>query len=554
MLTTLRSHKTKSGNKPVLGIRARLMLLALLAVEPLMLERVHSLEAGRAERIEMAASEAMELARRSAEEQNEIVITVRALLQAVARAYVSTATAVTANGCASFLDSFAQDVRWIKSLSVINAAGRIVCSTEAAAVGTDLSDRTYFREAVKSGEFVLSDFLVSRVRGEPAIIGAYPTETKGSGRLVMIAPINLEWIARATNTTGPRAGTAVNLVDSKGTLLARHPALPTGAGLQLTGHPLIEAMLAHNNGSITTPDIDGTRRIFGYVAVPWGDSHLAVGLDEAEVLSRIDWQINIAYAQLAFFGLLTLLAAWLVGERLVVAPIRTLASRAARMGRGEFDAPQDGVSWIAEFNSLASAMDDMAKRLAERERELTAANRHLTQLATSDGLSGLANRRGFDARLQAEWQIAAEFKRPVALLMIDVDHFKLFNDRYGHVEGDTGLRAVGEVLAAAAGTEANFAARYGGEEFALLLPGANLEKALEIAERLRRQVEELRIANAGAPCGLVTVSIGVASFMPIKQGDSEKLVEAADIGLYAAKRRGRNAVVAHGPLELSEAC
>jgi diguanylate cyclase (GGDEF)-like protein len=515
MLTTLRSHKTKSGNKQVLGIRARLMLLALLAVVPLMLDRVR-------------------------------------LLQAVTRAYVSAAPA--AGSCASFLDSFAQDVRWIKSLSVINAVGRIVCSTAAAAIGTDLSDRSYFLEASKSGQFVLSDFLVSRVRGEPAIIGAYPTETLGSGRLVVIAPINLEWIARATNTTGWRSGAAVNLVDSKGTLLARHPELPAGAGLQLTEHPLIEAMLHHNEGFITTPDIDGTRRIFGYVAVPWGDSHLAVGLDEAEVLSRIDWQINVAYAQLAFFCLLTLLAAWLVGERLVVAPIRTLASRAARMGRGEFDTPRDRVSWIAEFNSLASAMDDMAQRLAERERELKAANRHLTQLATSDGLSGLANRRGFDARLQAEWQIAAEFKRPVALLMVDVDHFKLFNDRYGHVEGDTGLRAVGEVLAAAAGTEANFAARYGGEEFALLLPGADLEKALEIAERLRRQVEELRIANAGAPCGLVTVSIGVASFMPIKQGNSEKLVEAADIGLYAAKRRGRNAVVAHGPLELSEAC
>ncbi len=553
MSIALRSHKTKPGDKPILGIRARLMLLALLAVVPLMLDRVRILEAGRAERIEIASSEAMELARRGAEEQNEIVTSVRALLQAVARAYASAAPAEMAAGCASYLDGFAKDIRWIKSLSVVNGGGRIICSTSPIAAGLDVSDRAYFRDAMHSGQFVLSDYLVGRARGEPTIIAAVPTKTKNSGKIVIIAPVNLEGIARLTGAVSRRSGAAVNVIDRKGTILARYPNPEIGVGLQLTEHPLISAMLERNEGVITTPDIDGVRRIFAYVSVPWSDAHLAVGLDEGEVLSSADRQIYIAYAQLAFFGLLTLLTAWFVGEQLIVAPIRLLARRAELFGRGEFDVPLQQDTWMAEFGSLAAALDDMARKLAEREHDLRSVNRHLAELATSDGLSGLANRRGFDARLEAEWELATEFKRPIGLLMIDVDHFKLFNDCYGHVEGDNCLRAIGEALATMASGKADFAARYGGEEFALLLPGATVETAVEFAERLRRNVENLGIANAQAPAGHVTISLGVASFMPRENEKAEKLVEAADAGLYAAKRRGRNAVVAHATVSLAEA-
>jgi diguanylate cyclase (GGDEF)-like protein len=273
-------------------------------------------------------------------------------------------------------------------------------------------------------------------------------------------------------------------------------------------------------------------------------------------LHRVDTQIFIAYGQLAFFGFLALFGAWLAGEKLIVAPIRTLVRRAAGFGRGEFDEPEplQPVTWIAEFRSLASAFDEMAQKLAERERELRTANSYLTELASSDGLSGLANRRGFDARLVAEWELAKELQRPIGLLMIDVDHFKLFNDHYGHLEGDYCLRGVGEVLSKISRGEADFPARYGGEEFVLLLPGAPLEKAKEIGERLRRTVESLSFVNEHSPFGYVTVSVGVASFVPQDPDSVEKLVKAADAGLYDAKRRGRNAVVDHEPVALSQAC
>ena len=152
--------------------------------------------------------------------------------------------------------------------------------------------------------------------------------------------------------------------------------------------------------------------------------------------------------------------------------------------------------------------------------------------------------------------------------MIDVDHFKAFNDRYGHVQGDTCLRKVGEALKACtrsrtdtavpAGTEARLAlahpaalghdtqlaARYGGEEFAVLLPGADLEAATRIGERIRAAVEELLIAHAGAPWGFVSISVGVASIVPGERASPQELTETADACLYEAKQRGRNTVIA----------
>jgi two-component system chemotaxis family response regulator WspR len=137
--------------------------------------------------------------------------------------------------------------------------------------------------------------------------------------------------------------------------------------------------------------------------------------------------------------------------------------------------------------------------------------------------------------------------------MIDVDHFKLFNDRYGHVEGDDCLRRVGQLLMKFACRPGDLPARYGGEEFAVLLPGASLAGARIVAERLRRAVEELSIANADAPLGQLSVSIGVASLVPSLGDKNQSLIEAADAGLYAAKRSGRNMVIAHSDIELAEA-
>jgi diguanylate cyclase (GGDEF)-like protein len=200
----------------------------------------------------------------------------------------------------------------------------------------------------------------------------------------------------------------------------------------------------------------------------------------------------------------------------------------------------------AEFVPLARAFNAMAAQLTERERELLASNDRLTVMASIDMLSGLANRRGFQSRLDFEWMKAQQCDAELSLLMIDVDHFKLFNDTYGHPEGDVCLGKLGETLANIAAETTGFASRYGGEEFCLLLPNTDAARAQQIGEMVRQAVWDQAMPHATSVHRNVTVSIGVASAKPSGTQRPGDLIEAADAALYAAKHRGRNAVVEHG--------
>src|SRR5689334_11902859 len=173
---------------PRLSIRARLMLLALLAVVPLTLDRVRLLEANRAERTEMAASEALELARRGTAAQLEMINATRAVLEVVARGYITLAR--SGQSCADFLAGFAIDVPWIRALSVVGPNDRIICSTRPNAVGLNVGDRSYVRDARRSWGFVLSEYLVERATNEAAVIAAYPTMGKDeSVNAIIVAPV-----------------------------------------------------------------------------------------------------------------------------------------------------------------------------------------------------------------------------------------------------------------------------------------------------------------------------------------------------------------------------
>jgi diguanylate cyclase (GGDEF)-like protein len=530
--------------RPIFSIRMRLIVLAVLAIAPLMIERVHGLEAARAARSESASAEVVDLARRGVDAQREIIYSVRAVLQILSRVYAK--APLEQPGCSQYIANLTTAVPWIRDISVAGTDGRIKCSTEPSAIGLNVSDRPHFQNAMQSRGFALSDYLINRVNQVPSLVASFPIIVDGGAvKGVVLAVINLQWIGELAATAAQHSAASVMVLDGNGTLVAGSADQQDFIGKSFAGDGLTQAMLARDDGTITAPGFDGVRRILGYVRVPWTKARLAVGLDERRVHSAIDSKIDLAYLQLGAFGLFVLLLAWFGGEQLVVRPIRSLVRTAARFGRGDLHARASQEPWVAEFAPLAAALDDMAAKLAAREEELQIANQHLEELASLDGLSGLANRRGFDRQIEREWQRAGERCQPIALMMLDIDHFKLFNDRYGHVAGDTCLRAVGETLSLVTLDEAVLVARYGGEEFALLLPGLDLERATALAEEARQAVEDLEINHSESPCGHVTVSIGVESMVPDKFLTASDLVQAADGALYAAKRRGRNTVVGH---------
>ncbi len=168
----------------------------------------------------------------------------------------------------------------------------------------------------------------------------------------------------------------------------------------------------------------------------------------------------------------------------------------------------------------------------------------LHSLAVKDGLTGLANRRSFDERLESDWLHALREQVPISLLLVDVDHFKLYNDTYGHQKGDSCLKAVAAVLDTQVFRPSDLAARYGGEEFAVIMPTTDLDGALRVADRLRETVMELALPHSASQSDdRVTISIGAASAVPTIDQGSADLIAAADAALYRAKHAGRNRVM-----------
>ncbi|MGA2124898.1 MAG: diguanylate cyclase [Xanthobacteraceae bacterium] len=223
-----------------------------------------------------------------------------------------------------------------------------------------------------------------------------------------------------------------------------------------------------------------------------------------------------------------------------------------RLAHGAFTVDRlEAVTLIA--GQLAVSFDNallyasLERRVADRTTALEEANRRLATLSITDALTGLANRRRFDEVLEAEWQRALRQRGWIGMVLIDVDHFKLFNDRYGHLAGDACLKQVAAALADNARRGIDLVARYGGEEFAIILAGADIDAVRTVAERCRAAVEALAERHAGASRGIVTVSVGIAAATASATMSPAMLVAAADAALYDAKRLGRNQVQATSP-------
>lgn len=207
----------------------------------------------------------------------------------------------------------------------------------------------------------------------------------------------------------------------------------------------------------------------------------------------------------------------------------------------------DSVELVARLRYHSAAYvgklqrDDAYRALRASQMKLEDLNMQLLKLANIDGLTGISNRRHFDERLGAEWLRALRNRRPLTLIMFDVDWFKQYNDKFGHLEGDECLKRIAHSAQEIASRPADTVARYGGEEFTVLLPETDSSGAKIVAEKLRTEIENLHLPNPGSTVSAyLTISLGVSTVVPGPNSDPGECVKLADEALYRAKDAGRN--------------
>jgi diguanylate cyclase (GGDEF)-like protein len=517
------------------SLRLRLIALTALGLALLIGERVSSISAERADKLQAVREHVLELTERGMGQYMETLSAVMSALQVVT---LDAGGMLAEPRTCDRLERVVGMVPAIASLSIAGRDGVIVCSNNPAARWLDLSDREYVQIALR-GIANISSVVRNMLSGNPSIIAAVPTvDDDGTVTAIVLARIELDLLFPLSIVSELDISASVLMIDPRGTVIMAYPDAQRFSGKDLSGTALVSTMLARSEGTTIATGPDGVRRIYGFRRLPQSNMRLAVGLDAARVLGPVNvatWRAAttfLAACALIFIGL------WFAGERLVVRPVQRLAARLARFGRGEEDGAPDPAPRIVELEPLIAAFGAMARQLTLRETALRDANSRLSALASLDPLTAVANRRAFDQQLEALWAGAVP---RMALLMIDVDHFKEYNDRYGHGEGDTCLRRIAAALAASV-RGSDLVARIGGEEFAVLMPGGDVNVAEEVATRLRLGVETLDIRHGDAPGGRVTVSVGVAACWLDRGFAPPDLFDAADKALYEAKRAGRNTV------------
>ncbi|HEY9644685.1 MAG TPA: diguanylate cyclase, partial [Coleofasciculaceae cyanobacterium] len=210
----------------------------------------------------------------------------------------------------------------------------------------------------------------------------------------------------------------------------------------------------------------------------------------------------------------------------------------------------------AEVDLAMVVADQVAVAIQQSElyQKLQIANQELQHLAKLDGLTQIGNRRCFNDYLTQEWLRMAREQGPISLILCDVDYFKLYNDTYGHLAGDTCLIQIARAIGRAVKRPADLATRYGGEEFAVILPNTDIQGALQVAQAIRNEVQRLGLRHDASPVKeRVTLSLGIASAFPTPHSRFEELLDASDRALYCAKASGRDRFHFHNLTELQEA-
>lgn len=442
---------------------------------------------------------------------------------------------------------------FVMSSLLLGRDGRVICSSTGRGHGVDLSDRPYIRWAREQDSLSVGEPLLARtapILVLPVARRLGPTAAlpgRGDEPAIIAAALDLDGLARRLGeiVTDPSSledpSIGVLVVDRDHRIVAAWPDQTRKGG------SIVIRPYRQGRAPVQTARVEGgTELIAGLSPLLTGGIRIVLTEPLEEVTKPANARFRDVLALMIAVVLLGAVLSLLAAHRVVVLPLLALARSAEEVEEGGRPTALPRGPLFGELETLRRAFARMVDEILRREASLSEINRRLADLAQRDPLTGIANRRAFDAALAQAWERGRETGEPVGLLILDVDHFKWFNDTYGHLEGDHCLVRVAQALSALPLRPNDLVARLGGEEFAILLPGADAEGAATVGERARSAVADLMILHERSPHGVVTVSIGAAAAVPTSLGDAKALLAAADRAAYAAKAGGRDRVVVDG--------
>ncbi|MFJ3044357.1 diguanylate cyclase [Herbaspirillum chlorophenolicum] len=442
------------------------------------------------------------------------------------------------------------------NVSVVEANGAMIANyADAGQVNRfSMAGRDYLVDTVKTKKGVISRPLKSKMSNRSVVLMTEPLlNAHGEVDLVLVASIDLKehnFLGQFTDVRLGKSGfmyifttdgIVVEHPDKE--LILNHMDVAGGQGIAN------EQALKGFEGSMDSVDQAGEPALTSYKRMSSTNWIIGAHYLSSDAYAPIAEMQERAILAATVLTVLAGILAWWFVNRLFL-PLQRLLAHIQRIRQDKSlaqlpgEVRQDELGDLhGAFNALMQERKNIEAELDEARVNLEEMNKTLSRLALEDALTGLANRRQFERGLQEEFNRAARTGLSLAVIMIDVDYFKQYNDLYGHMAGDKVLRRLGSAIRDTNVRPEDLLARYGGEEIAVLLPGAKLEGAMMVAERIRKSVQGLGIEHTASATGYLTISIGVSAVAPQRQVDNpEDVLREADEALYLAKAAGRDCI------------
>ncbi|ACC82650.1 diguanylate cyclase domain-containing protein [Nostoc punctiforme] len=486
-----------------------------------------------------------------------------------------------------------KDMLNILSYALLDLNGKNILDTHTSNIGEDESVQDYFKNPLKTGFSFVSSMKRSPIISDLVTLFFSSPVRNAKGDIVGVlrvsynATVVQQLVTRETERAGAKSFAI--LLDENNIYLAHSTAsellfksivpLPADVVTQLqqerrlpnypvkelaTNESKLKQALDNKQSDLIT-SLSATGNQVNLIAIarlkykPWS---VLFAQPLTVALAPVEKQISDAMFLFAIIASVVTIIAFAIGQ-VLTKPIIYLTNIVFQFTAGHLDirakiSSKDEIGQLAKsFNNMAlqlqTSLETLEQRVQERTAELVIAkekaedaNHKLEQLVNLDGLTQVANRRCFDGRLQEEWKCLAREQRPLSLILLDVDKFKLYNDYYGHLGGDDCLITIAQTMQQVVHRPADLVARYGGEEFSVLLPNTDLLGAIKVAQSIQQAICDRAIPHTQSDIkDIVTLSLGITSVIPTCDIKPDTIIASADKALYSAKKKGRDRYCTH---------